>query len=135
MNNVEAGQNLIQEAEEYFEEVERAFIRNSWNIVVRKSQEVVELAQKGVLKILGIEYPKVHDPSDFFIKILEKRGIPLSSEDSLKIASISAELAGKRAPAFYFEKNFSALDAKEAKAGAEFVLKVVKSISGKIPLN
>lgn len=66
MNNLEAGHHLIREAVEYFDEAERAFMRGSWNIVVRKSQEVVELAQKGMLKILGVEYPKVHDPSDFF---------------------------------------------------------------------
>ena len=129
MTNLEAGQNLIREAEEYFEEVERAYARGSWNIAVRKSQEVVELAQKGVLKILGVEYPKVHDPSDFFLRILEKRGIPLSLDDSAKVTRISAELAEKRAPAFYFEKNYAAQDAQEAKDGAAFVLTIVRKIA------
>ena len=133
MTNREAGQNLIKEAQEYFGEVERAFLRGSWNIVVRKSQEVVELAQKGILKILGIEYPKVHDPSAFFLKILEKRGISINMDNSIKVARISAELSEKRAPAFYFEKNYGPPDAKEAKEGAEFVLKIVKDILDKIP--
>jgi len=133
MTNREAGQNLIKEAEEYFGEVERAFLRGSWNIVVRKSQEVVELAQKGILKILAIEYPKVHDPSDFFLKILEKRGISMNMNDSIRVARISAELSEKRAPAFYFEKNYGPSDAQEAKEGAEFVLKIVKDILDKIP--
>jgi HEPN domain-containing protein len=133
MTNREAGQNLIKEAEEYLGEAERAFLRGSWNMVVRKSQEVVELSQKGMLKILGVEYPKVHDPSDFFLKVLEKRGIPINMADSTRVIRISAELSEKRAPAFYFEKNYGSADAKEAKVGAEFVLKIVKDILDKIP--
>lgn len=132
MNNLEAGHNLIREAVEYFDEVERAFMRGSWNIVVRKSQEVVELVQKGMLKILGVEYPKVHDPSDFFIKILEKKGIPLNKEDAIKIVNISAELTEKRAPALYFEKQYNVQDAQGAKEGAGFVLGIIKRILNQI---
>lgn len=128
MKNFESGGKLIWEAEVYLEELRQAFQRDFWNIVVRKAQEVVELSIKGILKIMGVEYPKVHDPARFFITTLKRRGILIEEETVIKLKEISKELAEKRAPAFYFEKDYKEEDAVEAKEGAEFVFKMIKKL-------
>jgi len=83
MTNFEAGERLLREAEEYLEEMQRASARGSWNIVIRRSQEVVELSLKALLKIMGVEYPKVHDPAEFFVTVAENRDIALEEEMKL----------------------------------------------------
>lgn len=132
MTNFEAGEKLLKEAEEYFEEMVAAYKRGSWNVVIRRSQEVVELNLKGVLKIMGVEYPRVHDPARYFIKVLEAKGIEVDEDTKLKIKCISADLADKRAPAFYFEKDYSDSEATKVREGAEFVRGFVKEIQGRL---
>ncbi len=132
MTNFETGEKLLREAEEYLEEMHRAYGRGSWNVVIRRSQEVVELSLKALLKIMGIEYPKVHDTAEFFITVTENRGIALEEETKEKIKKISTELAAKRAPAFYLEKEFTGKEAEEAKEGAEYVLNVAKDLYMKL---
>jgi len=132
MTNFELGEKLIKEAEQFLDEAKRAYERGSWNIVVRRAQERVELSLKGLLKIMGAEYPRVHDPAEFFISILERRKIELKEEAKEKLRRISADLAERRAPAFYFEKDYDEREAEEAKEGAEFVLGVVKGLQVKL---
>lgn len=52
MTNKESGIELINVAQQIFEtDVDNALRNKSYNLVVRRSQEVVELALKGALKI------------------------------------------------------------------------------------
>lgn len=132
MTNFESGEKLLKEAEEYFEEMVSAYKRGSWNIVIRRAQEVVELSLKGVLKIMGVEYPKVHDPARFFIETLDLRGIEVDEATRLKIEETSADLADKRAPAFYFEKEYNEAEASKAKQGVEFIVGFVKTIKKRL---
>lgn len=41
MNNFEVGKKLLSEAEEYREELQHAFSKGLWNVVIRRSQEIV----------------------------------------------------------------------------------------------
>ena len=59
MSNGERGRKLLAAAREHLAEMEGALSRSSWNIAVRRAQEVVELALKAVLTYLCIDYPKV----------------------------------------------------------------------------
>ena len=59
MSNDERGRKLLAAAQESLAEMSAALARDSWNITVRHAQEVVELAVKGVLSYLCIDYPKV----------------------------------------------------------------------------
>ncbi|MBM3240765.1 HEPN domain-containing protein [Candidatus Poribacteria bacterium] len=63
MNNFDINEKLLGEAKEYYEEMHRAFKGNSWNRTIKHAQEVVELCLKGLLKTMGVEYPKSHDAS------------------------------------------------------------------------
>lgn len=132
MTNFERGEKLIREAEEYLEEVLRAYARGSWNIVVRRSQETVELSLKGLLRLMGVEYPKVHDPGEFVAEVLEKKRIELDEKTKEDLKRISVDLAEKRAPAFYFEQEYSEQEAKEAKEGAGFVMRVVRDLAARL---
>lgn len=53
--------------------------------------------------------------------VLIQKGVDLSREDQDKIRVISANLAEKRAPAFYFEKEYTKEEAKEAMEGALWI--------------
>ena len=66
MNNHETAEKLVAEAHLLYEELDRAYERRHWNLVVRRAQEVVELCLKGLLKALGTEYPRLHDVGDAF---------------------------------------------------------------------
>ena len=80
-----------------------ALARGSWNISVRHAQEVVELAMKGVLCYLCIDYPKVHDAADLLVAALTARQLSLSKKEAADLRAVSSRLAEQRAPAFYFE--------------------------------
>ena len=118
MDNGERGRKLMAMATEYLQDMETSYGRQSWNAVVRRAQEVVELALKGVLSYLGVEFPKVHDPAAVFIATLAARGMALGAAEAADVTAVSARLARKRAPAFYLEHTEDAAAAEEAAADA-----------------
>jgi HEPN domain-containing protein len=101
------GERLISEAGSILErDVQNALVDGNYNLAVRRSQEVVELALKGGLKVLGVDYPKVHDVAPVFSEqVSRKRAI--DNENVLRrIEDISLWLSQARAPAFYFERDY-----------------------------
>lgn len=103
MSNHERGRKIMAAAREYVDETDAAIARNSWNIAARHAQEVVELAMKAVLGYLCVDYPKVRDTADVFIAELARRQMALTDAEEDDVREVSARLAKKRAPAFYFE--------------------------------
>jgi len=89
MDNGERSRRLMAMAAECLQDMDAACSRKSWNAVVRRAQEVVELALKGVLSYLAVDFPKV-----------------------------SAAPARERAPVFYFEQIEDEPTAGEAAADA-----------------
>ena len=73
----EEGLRLIREAEGILRrDAQGALTEKDFNLVVRRAQEVVELALKGALKILGVDYPKVHDVAPLFSdQLRQKQGV------------------------------------------------------------
>lgn len=125
--NKEQGEKLLKEAEWIFEkDLKSAMEEENYNLAVRRAQEVVELSLKGCLRILGIDYPKVHDAGFVFVK---EAGNKLHfKKDSLQqIERISRWLSEARAPSFYGERDFTSEDAKKAFEDADYVLKEIKS--------
>ena len=118
MDNGERGRKLMALANEYLQDMEASHSRRSWNAVVRRAQEVVELSLKGVLSYLGVDFPKVHDPAAVFITTLSARGLALGAAEAGDVGAVSARLARKRSPAFYFEQTEDAATAVQAAAGA-----------------
>ncbi len=122
MNNHETAEKLISEAHILQEELDRAYERRHWNLVVRRAQEVVELCLKGLLKALGAEYPRRHDVGDAFAEAVAAKRLELDADRVERIKAISSYLARDRAPAFYMEQDFTQEQAEQAKADARFVL-------------
>ena len=120
--NKEQGERLLREAQWIFEkDLKSALDEKNHNLAVRRAQEVVELSLKGCLRILGIDYPKVHDAGLVFIR---EAGRNLSFDKSTltEIERISRWLSEARAPSFYGEKDVTLEDAKKAFEDAAFVL-------------
>jgi HEPN domain-containing protein len=123
VKNFEQAQRLLQQAEESLEDMERALQRSSWNMVLRRGQEAVELALKGLLSAMAIEYPRVHDGAQPIVQVAQERRLPIDPTQSDELGRISARLARSRAPAFYAEQVF---DEEEALDAAEDVRKVMR---------
>ena len=129
MTNVEKGKKLISESGELLKEAKRAYQSSLYNIAVRRSQETVELALKGLLIILGIEYPKIHDVGTVFYEQAKAKGIKIEEKDLEKIKFVSSQLAKEREASFYMEKDYIKEEAKEASEGAQFVFsKINKAV-------
>ncbi len=129
-SNKEQGEKLLKEAQWIFEkDLKSAIEEENYNLAVRRAQEVVELSLKGCLRILGIDYPKVHDAGFVFVR---EAGNKLRfKEDSLsEIERISKWLSEARAPSFYGERDFTSEDAKKAFEDAAFVFSEIKAAIG-----
>lgn len=124
--NVDAAENMIREAGDCLEEAQRAHSRSSYNLAVRRSQETVELALKGILRLVGIEYPKVHDVGDVFFE--QMMGFSQDADTLKNIAVISKRLAKDREPSFYMERVYSEVVAKEAIDDARFVYEYIEKL-------
>jgi HEPN domain-containing protein len=71
----------------------------SWADVVRESQEVVDLALKGLLRAFGIDPPRIHDVAD--VLIAERARLPQALDPDLdRLADISRTLRRDRELAF-----------------------------------
>jgi len=129
VNNFDTGEILLSTACECYDEMLRAYERKSWNMVVRRAQEVVELSLKGLLKIMGVEYPKSHDVGKIFERVCMEKGFRIEQTVLDELNRISSDLASKRGPAFYMEEIFEKQDAEKAKADAEVVLNFARSLT------
>lgn len=122
----EQGEKLLKEAQWIFEnDLKGAMEEENYNLAIRRAQEVVELSLKGCLRILGIDYPKVHDAGLLFVKEAGEK-LNFNKNTLTEIERISRWLAEARAPSFYGERDFTSEDAKKAFKNAGFVLKEIK---------
>ncbi len=123
------GLRFIREAENIFRrDAQGALNEGDFNMAVRRAQEAVELTLKGALKILGVDYPKVHDVAPLFSeKLRQKRGTD-APKVLERIEEISLWLAQSRTPSFYFERDYGAEDAEQALKDAAFTISEVKKL-------
>ena len=122
MTNQERGNRLLASATELEMELKRALERGSWNLAVRRAQEAVELALKGLINLMGVEYPRTHDVGPVLADLLLQHLPDVPQAVIAELQDISRTLARKRAPAFYFEQDESEATAREAAAWAHKVL-------------
>lgn len=119
-SNLSLAQTLLREAERCLQEARRYFAEGDWNLTIRRAQECVELALKGLLRAKGWEVPRRHDIGALVVEQMNLAGIGV--EESERIIASSQRLAQQRAPAFYWEVVFQQPEAETALADAEFVL-------------
>lgn len=100
--------------------------------VVRESQEVVELALKGLLRHSTIEVPRIHDVSDILLQ--HKHLLPPALQSHAeKLAEISRTLRRDRELAFYGTEDltpsefYKKKDAEKAMQSAKWVADTVAS--------
>jgi HEPN domain-containing protein len=87
--------------------------REAFSDVVRESQEVVELALKGMLRWAGIDPPKIHDVGDLVLQFAERfEGV--SGRELTTLAEASKELRKEREFSFYGDIDFIPTDEYDA---------------------
>ena len=123
VRNIGLAADHVRRAEIRLAALDVLFDRESWADVVRESQEVVELALKGLLRAHGVEPPRIHDVSE--VLLAERRRFPDRLQAELDaLASISRELRRDRELAFYGAEDltpsgfYSRADAERAREGA-----------------
>lgn len=99
----------------------------SWADVVRESQEVVELALKGLLRTHDVDPPRIHDVAD--VLIAERARLPIANDDLDYLAGISRHLRRDRELAFYGTDDLTPSDfyrEADAMAALEMATRAVK---------
>ncbi len=108
MNNVELARSNLRQASERLKHAREAVETGNYPYAVRQSQEAVELALKGALRLVGIEPPKWHDVGPV-LKRERERFPPEFKEHIDKIASISRSLRKERELAMYGDETAGSL--------------------------
>lgn len=131
MRNRDLASDYVARAAIRLEALEVLFEHQGWADVVRESQEVVELALKGLLRAHGVEPPRVHDVSD--VLLAERSRLPRELQVGLEdLAAVSRDLRRDRELAFYGAEDltpsgfYSKQDAERAKSGARRVVMAVR---------
>lgn len=130
MRNRDLAADHLRRAEARLRAVDVLFDAESWADVVRESQEVVELALKGLLRAVGVEPPRIHDVAD--VLEAERGRIPEQlGPDLPRLAHASRWLRRDRELAFYGAEDLTPStfyrkgDASEARDLARLVVKLV----------
>ena len=134
MNNKWSAKAFLSDAEVILAESRASFEQGHWHRVIRKCQEAVELAVKGVFKYLGIEYPKSHILGRVIKRELSKYDL-FDRDDLTKMAYIADYLALDREPSFYGSPEgipaselFDKDDAEEALEDTEWLIRLIRSV-------
>ena len=133
MRNTELALDHVRRAGIRLRAVKVLFDAESWADVVRESQEVVELALKGLLRACGIEAPRLHDVSE--ILLAERARLPEGLRGDVEaLARISRDLRRDRELAFYGAEDltpsgfYKRFDAERAFEGAGRVVRAVTPV-------
>jgi HEPN domain-containing protein len=138
MTNDELARSYLFKAEKRLKALDVLLREGDFSDVIRESQEVVELAQKALLRQVGIDPPKWHEVSDiliahetFFPEEVRKEFVPL--------APISKWLRKERELSFYGDIDFipseeyAEEDGLRAMAGAKRWVELAELLIGGKP--
>jgi HEPN domain-containing protein len=121
----------VRRAEARLRALDVLFDARSWADVVRESQEVVELALKGLLRAAGVDPPRVHDVAD--VLLAERARLTgLSGHEIDQVVEASRTLRRDRELAFYGAEDltpsefYKKADAEQARAAARLVVRLVR---------
>jgi HEPN domain-containing protein len=135
MQNRDLAGDYVRRAGARLRALDALFDAESWADVVRESQEVVELALKGLLRACGIDAPRIHDVSGVLLD--ERARLPDALHKDLDaLARISRQLRRDRELAFYGSEDltpsdfYSRDDATEARDSARLVVRRVTPFVG-----
>jgi HEPN domain-containing protein len=130
MRNRELALDYVRRAEVRTRAVAVLYEAESWADVVRESQEIVELALKGLLRAFGIEPPRIHDVSTLLLAEADR--LPAALRPELpRMAAISRDLRRDRELAFYGAEDltpgsfYTREDADRARSGAIEIVQLV----------
>jgi hypothetical protein len=131
VRNPELAKDYVRRAAARLDAVEVLFEAGSWADVVRESQEIVELALKGLLRSMGIDPPRIHDVSDVLRAEVER--LPEGLQDELDtLTRASRELRRDRELAFYGAEDltpsgfYAREDGERARASARRTVELVR---------
>jgi HEPN domain-containing protein len=133
MKNQDLAADYLRRADIRLKAIQVLFDGASWADVVRESQEVVELALKGLLRACGVDAPRIHDVSD--VLLAERGRLPTALQPQVeRLAQVSRSLRRDRELAFYGAEDltpsafYSREDAQAAFDGARLVVTVAKPV-------
>jgi HEPN domain-containing protein len=135
MTNAQMAESALRIAAQILREAKRHHTGGAWSLAVRRSQEVVEISLKGVLRFLGLEVPKVHDVSGFLRRYKDR--LPPPFVDNLdRITRISRTLREEREISFYGDEEagftpeelYTEEDAERALSDAMFVFDLCEGV-------
>ncbi len=131
MRNRTLAADYVRRASARLRSVDVLHEAGSWADVVRESQEVVELALKGLLLAAGIDPPRVHDVAE--VLEAERGRLPAGLSDEIDaMAAASRTLRRDRELAFYGAEDltpsefYRERDAEEARDAARMVVERVR---------
>ncbi len=130
MTNVQLAKNYLETAVAILKEAERLHESGTWHLVVRRSQECVELCLKALLRQAGIEIPHLHDVGTLFWKYQDR----FPGLDMQRLIAASRRLTKDRELSFYGDEEtetppdilFSEKDAADALNDARWILSLIK---------
>lgn len=135
MTNDRLASSYLAQARLILREAEEDYRASAWNLVVRRSQEAVELALKGALRFVGLEIPRLHDVGGVLSEHRGRLPAPIQKELD-RLISISRRLSQERGPSLYgdeeaqipAERLYVQMDADSALVDAKFVIDVCAHI-------
>ena len=136
MRSPDLGIDYVRRAKARLAAVDALFAERSWADVVRESQEVVELALKGLLRVAGIEPPRIHDVSE--VLTTEKSRLPLAIQQHVEaLAAGSRTLRRDRELAFYGAEDLTPsgfYTRDDATAARDIARKTVAAVEPHVPI-
>jgi HEPN domain-containing protein len=130
VRNRDLAADYVQRAGVRLRALDVLFDAESWADVVRESQEVVELALKGLLRRCAVEAPRIHDVSDVLLAERDRLPAALQAEAE-RLAAASRDLRRDRELAFYGAEDltpssfYTRADAERARDSARLVVRLV----------
>lgn len=135
MRSPDLGADYVRRAKARLAAVDALFVAQSWADVVRESQEVVELALKGLLRVAGIEPPRIHDVSE--VLTVEKSRLPQAVQPHVEsLAAGSRTLRRDRELAFYGAEDLTPsgfYTRNDATAARDIARKTVAAVEPHVP--
>lgn len=128
MTSEAMARDMLTRAGRCLREARAACAEGDYALCVRRAQEVIELSIKGLLRLVGVEFPREHDVSEVLVSAAGRFPEPWQ-EVLPELARRMREITPKRGPAMYgleaqgipASEAFDEEDGRGALADAELV--------------